>query len=109
MSFSRRGSSSATRTVCFLVIMGAFRTTRCSRNSWRIERLGQERQTKPEGTPSAVAPAFGPDSASVRFDQALADRQTQPRATNASRHLGLDAVEAVEDFIELGSGDSKSL
>src|ERR1041385_1814334 len=107
MSFSRRGSSSATRTVCFLVIMGTFRTSRCSRNSRRVENFRQERQRKAEGTPFAVAATLGPDAASVRFDEALADRQTQTRAADAARHLGLHSMESVEDFIDLRRGDTK--
>src|SRR5690349_15643577 len=99
MSFSRRGSSSATRTVCFLVIMGTFRTTRCSRNSRHVLHVRQKRQGKAEGTPFALAAALGPNAASVRFDEALADRQSQTCATDAARHLGLDAMETLEDFI----------
>src|SRR5690349_608308 len=109
MSFRSRGSSSATRTVCFLVIMGTFRTTRCSRNSWRVLDFCQKREAKAEGTPFAVTCALGPDAAPVRFDEALADRQSQTGATDASRCLGLDAMETIEDSIDLTRGDSKPL
>src|SRR5437868_13959183 len=107
MSFSSRGSSSATRTVCFLVIMGTFRTTRCSRYSRRVLDFSQQRQRKAEGTPFAVAVALGPDAASMSFDEALADRQSETRATDATRHLSLDAMEPVEDLIDLSRRDSK--
>src|SRR5690242_14685968 len=109
MSFSRRGSSSATRTVCFLVIMGTFRTSRCSRNSRRVKDFRQQRQRKAEGTSFGLAVALSPDPASVSFDKALTDRQSQARAANIARHLGLDAMESVEDFIEVSRGNSKPL
>src|SRR5438094_7655899 len=99
MSLSRRGSSSATRTVCFLVVMGTFRTTRCSSNC-DVRGLGQARQREFEDAALAFARTLRPDPPSVRFDETLTDSQSQPGSPDHARHLAVHAVEPVKDSIE---------
>src|ERR1700730_9308936 len=108
MSLSRRGSSSATRTVCFLVVMGTFRTTRCSSNC-DVCGLGQARQRELEDAALAFACALRPDPPAVRFDETLTDSQSKPGPADDAGHFAVDAVEPVEDSIELCSRHSQTL
>src|SRR5579859_5833786 len=98
MSLSRRGSSSATRTVCFLLFIGTFRTTRRGR-SGDVGCFGQQRQRKAKCAALACALALRPDPPSVRFHQSLTDSQPEPGATDAPRVFPVDAVEPIEDSI----------
>src|ERR1700694_4540179 len=108
MSLSRRGSSSATRTVCFLVVMGTFRTTRCSSNC-DVCGFGQAWQREFEDAALAFACALRPDPPSVRFDESLTDSQSEPGPADHTRHLAVYAVEPIEDSIELYGWHSKTL
>src|SRR5438067_12942922 len=99
MSLSRRGSSSATRTVCFLVVMGAFRTSRCSSNG-DVSRFCQERQSELECAALGFSFALGPDPPAVGFDEAFANGQSETRPTDHARPLAVHAVTPVEDFVE---------
>src|SRR3979411_3171026 len=108
MSLSRRGSSSATRTVCFFVVMGTFRTTRCSSNC-DVGGLGQARQRELEDAALAFACTLRPDPPSVRFDETLTDSQSQPGPADHTRHLAVYTVEPIEDSIELCGRHSKPL
>jgi len=40
------------------------------------------------------------------FDEALADRESEPSAADATRHLTLDAMEPIKDSVELGRRQS---
>src|ERR671937_632139 len=108
MSLSRRGSSSATRTVCFLVVMGTFRTTRCS-SKCDLSRFRQERQREPEGAALAFSFALCPDPPSVCFDESLADRQSETRSADHARHPAVYSVESIEDSIEFSGGHAQAL
>src|SRR3982074_1288745 len=92
MSLSRRGSSSATRTVCFFVVMGTFRTTRCISNCGG-GGLGQARQREFENAALAFACTLRPDPPSVRFDESLTDSQSEPGPADHTRHLAMHAGE----------------
>src|ERR1700731_2116540 len=100
MSLSRRGSSSATRTVCFFVVMGTFRTSRCS-SDCDVRGFRHARQRELEHAALAFACTLRPDPPSVRFDEALTDSQSEPCSTDDARHFAVYAVEPVEDSIEL--------
>src|SRR3954469_8108916 len=106
MSLSRRGSSSATRTVCFLVVMGTFRTTGSCRYS-EFSLFRQEWQREIERTALAFSSALGPDSPSVCFDESLTDFQSEPGSADHARHFAVDSVKPVEDFVELCGGHSQ--
>src|SRR5262249_38915383 len=108
MSLSSRGSSSATRTVCFLVVMGTFRTTLCNTDS-NLASFRQERQRERKRAPLALALALRPDPPAVRFDETLADRQADSRSTDHPRHLALDSVKTVENAFELRCGHTQPL
>src|ERR1700737_4632481 len=99
MSLSRRGSSSATRTVCFLVVMGTFRTSRCSSNC-DVCGLRQKRQRELERAAFGLSVALAPDLPSVRCDESLIDCESEPGTADHARHLAVDSVEPVEDSIE---------
>lgn len=45
--------------------------------------------------------AFGPDDAVVQFDDALADGQSQAQAVDFSCEPCIDAVEMIEDALQL--------
>src|SRR5438067_13417923 len=99
MSLSRRGSSSATRTVCFLLFIGTFRTTRWS-SYCDFGRFRQQRQREAKCAAIALSLALSPDPPSVRFDQSLADRQSKSGAANAPRVFTVDTMEPVKDSID---------
>src|SRR6266702_1874534 len=108
MSLSRRGSSSATRTVCFLVVMGTFRTTGSCRYR-EFSRFRQERQREVERTALAFSFALCPDPPSVGFDESFTDCQSEPSSADHARHFAVDSVKPVEDFVELCGGHSQAL
>src|SRR5205823_13352017 len=99
MSLSRRGSSSATRTVCFLVVMGTFRTTRCSSNC-DVCGVGQARQRELEDAALAFACALRPDPPCVRFDESFTDSQSEPGSPDHTRYVAVHTMEPIEDSIE---------
>src|SRR5438045_2730930 len=108
MSLSRRGSSSATRTVCFLVVMGTFRTIRCSCQC-NLSRFRQQRQREQKRAALACSFALCPDPTSVCFDESLTDCQSETRAADDPCHLAVNSVESIEDSIQFGEGHTQAL
>src|SRR3982074_739568 len=108
MSLSRRGSSSATRTVGFLVVMGTFRTTGSCRYP-EFSCFRQEWQREVEPTALAFSFALRPDAPSVCFDESLTDCQSEPGSADHARHFAVDSMKPVEDLVELYGGHSQAL
>src|SRR5207302_8487502 len=66
-------------------------------------------QREIERAARAFASTLRPAPPSVRFDESLTDSQTEPCPADAPRDLTPDAVEPVEDSIELCCRHSKPL
>src|SRR3981081_1542777 len=68
----------------------------------------RHRDTDRQNRPRAVAAVVCLDLAALRLDETAADRQTQAGA-GATPGLRLDAIEFVEDAVEVAGRDARSL
>src|SRR5580693_10772289 len=64
-------------------------------------KLRHDRHADRQHCTGAIAPVAGDDPSAERLDKAAADRQTETGAGTPAV-LGLDAIEFVEDALEIG-------
>src|SRR6185437_5144760 len=89
---------------------GCWRSRRVAHRGRRIERrrAGRNREGDADRGAEADAGRAGEDAAALRLDQAAADRQAEPDP-GAPAVADMDAVELVEDELEILGRDAEAL